>query len=272
MAELGPSTAGQIEAHLAGRAARREGSLVGPQRHQVGGRGVVGVGGADDGHAGRIRAALRPDRAGAAAGGAGPSRSTTTRRCASSTLRAATALGVGTEADIRDYFRLRPRQVKPAIAGLVAGGRTRTRRGRRMDGTGLPACRARRCRAGTAGTALLCPFDPLIFFRPRVRAAVRLPLPHRDLHAGGQAAIRLLRVAVAARRPVGRPSGPQGRPPGRDALHAVAAFIEQRATRGRGAAHGGRTAVDGVMAGLSDVTVGERGDLAAGVGPCAGVL
>ena len=31
-------------------------------------------------------------------------------------LRAATALGVGTEADIRDYFRLGATQVKPAIS------------------------------------------------------------------------------------------------------------------------------------------------------------
>ena len=38
------------------------------------------------------------------------------------TLRAATALGVGTEADIRDYFRLAAQQVKPAIAKLVADG------------------------------------------------------------------------------------------------------------------------------------------------------
>ena len=35
-------------------------------------------------------------------------------------LRAAGALGVGTEADIRDYFRLSAQQVKPAIADLLA--------------------------------------------------------------------------------------------------------------------------------------------------------
>ena len=38
------------------------------------------------------------------------------------TLRAATALGVGTEADIRDYFRLAAQQVKPAMAKLLADG------------------------------------------------------------------------------------------------------------------------------------------------------
>jgi uncharacterized protein YcaQ len=83
------------------------------------------------------------------------------------TLRAAGALGVGTEADIRDYFRLSAQQVKPAIAALLASGEIE-----RVDveGWSAPAY----LRAGRTvprldrGTALLCPFDPLIFFRPRV--------------------------------------------------------------------------------------------------------
>jgi uncharacterized protein len=83
------------------------------------------------------------------------------------TLRAATALGVGTEADIRDYFRLSAQQVKPAIADLVAAGEVE-----RVDVAGWTA--PAYLRAGQVvprtdrGTALLCPFDPLIFFRPRV--------------------------------------------------------------------------------------------------------
>ncbi len=83
------------------------------------------------------------------------------------TLRAAGALGVGTEADIRDYFRLSAAQVKPAIAELVAAGDLE-----RVEVAGWPA--PAYLRAGRAvprtdrGTALLCPFDPLIFFRPRV--------------------------------------------------------------------------------------------------------
>jgi uncharacterized protein len=83
-------------------------------------------------------------------------------------LRAATALGVGTEADLRDYFRLAAGQATPAIAKLVADGELE-----RVDVDGwsapayLPAGQTipRRDR----GTALLCPFDPLIFFRPRVQ-------------------------------------------------------------------------------------------------------
>ncbi|OCB11006.1 hypothetical protein A5717_21405 [Mycolicibacterium porcinum] len=81
------------------------------------------------------------------------------------TLRAATALGVGTEADIRDYFRMGAKQVKPALAKLVADRELEP-----VDVEGAPAY----LRAGQTvprrdrGTALLCPFDPLIFFRPRV--------------------------------------------------------------------------------------------------------
>jgi len=83
------------------------------------------------------------------------------------TLRAATALGVGAEADIRDYFRLSAAQVKPALAGLLAAGEIERVE---VQGWSAPAY----LRSGQTvprsdrGTALLCPFDPLIFFRPRV--------------------------------------------------------------------------------------------------------
>ncbi|WP_204803519.1 winged helix-turn-helix domain-containing protein [Mycobacterium riyadhense] len=82
-------------------------------------------------------------------------------------LRAATALGVGTEADLRDYFRLSAKQIKPAIADLLAKGEIERVN---VEGWSAPAY----LRAGRTvprldrGTALLCPFDPLIFFRPRV--------------------------------------------------------------------------------------------------------
>jgi hypothetical protein len=83
------------------------------------------------------------------------------------TLRAATALGVGSEADIRDYFRLSAQQIKPAIAELLATGEIE-----RVDVDGWSAPAYLRSGRGVPrldrGTALLCPFDPLIFFRPRV--------------------------------------------------------------------------------------------------------
>ncbi len=81
--------------------------------------------------------------------------------------RAATALGIGTEADIRDYFRLAPAQSKPAVADLVAAGELDRVE---VDGWSAPAYlhTERVIPRRAKGTALLCPFDPLIFFRPRV--------------------------------------------------------------------------------------------------------
>lgn len=102
-------------------------------------------------------------------------------------LRAAGALGVGTEPDLRDYFRLNPKQSKPAVAALVAEGELEEVE---VDGWSAPAY----LRAGQnvprldRGTALLCPFDPLIFFRPRVerlfefhyRIEIYTPAPKRQ--------------------------------------------------------------------------------------------
>jgi len=103
------------------------------------------------------------------------------------TLRAAGALGIATEADIRDYFRLSPKLSKPAIAKLVADGELEPVE---VDGWAAQAY----LRAGQIvprsdrGTALLCPFDPLIFFRPRVerlwqfhyRIEIYTPAPKRQ--------------------------------------------------------------------------------------------
>ena len=103
------------------------------------------------------------------------------------TLRAAGALGIATEADIRDYFRLSPKRSKPAIAKLVADGELEPVE---VDGWAAQAY----LRAGQIvprrdrGTALLCPFDPLIFFRPRVerlwqfhyRIEIYTPAPKRQ--------------------------------------------------------------------------------------------
>lgn len=82
-------------------------------------------------------------------------------------LRAATAHGIGTESDLRDYYRLRRSQTLPAIAELVAEGELEPVE---VAGWDKPAY----LRAGAAtprrieGAALLCPFDPLVFCRPRI--------------------------------------------------------------------------------------------------------
>lgn len=179
------------------------------------------------------------------------------------TLRAATALGVATEADLRDYFRLGARQVKPAIADLLAAGDIEQVD---VDGWSAPAY----LRAGQTiprrdrGTALLCPFDPLIFFRPRVerlfggfhyRIEIYTPQPKRqfgyyvwpfllDGHLVGRVDLKADRAARA--------------------LQVIGAFTES----GRDPVQvaGPLAAQLQSMAGwlgLTDVVVGQRGDLVA---------
>lgn len=169
VAELGPSTAGQIEAHLA--------SKLSAQRRKKGtwwtrsdtkwvaealfSSGVLTT-------ATRVGFARHYDLVERVLPAAVLAREVDDGEALRElTLRAATALGVGTEADIRDYFRLSAAQAKPAIAQLLADGDIERVD---VDGWSAPAY----LRAGRTvprvdrGTALLCPFDPLIFFRPRV--------------------------------------------------------------------------------------------------------
>jgi uncharacterized protein YcaQ len=177
-------------------------------------------------------------------------------------LRAATALGVATEADIRDYFRLGAKQIRPAIAALVADGELEPVE---VDGwsaaaylrAGQPVARRDR------GTALLCPFDPLIFFRPRVE---RLFNFHYRIEIYTPAAKRQFGYYVwpflLDGRLVGRVDIKAER--ARDALHVVGAFTEPGQDAARVA---DALAVElrsmASWLGLGDVTVGERGDLTA---------
>jgi uncharacterized protein len=181
------------------------------------------------------------------------------------TLRAASALGVATEADLRDYFRLAARQVKPAIADLVTDGRLERVE---VDGWSAPAYLV----AGQSiprrdrGTALLCPFDPLVFFRPRVerlfdfhyRIEIYTPAPKRQF--GYYVWPFLLdgelvgRVDLKADRTA-------------DVLTVVGAFAEPGRDPARlaGPLASELTTMAGWL-GLSGVAVGERGDLAPALG------
>ncbi|MGK2901320.1 MAG: winged helix-turn-helix domain-containing protein [Mycobacterium sp.] len=173
-------------------------------------------------------------------------------------LRAAGALGVGTEPDLRDYFRLNPKQSKPAVAALVAEGELEP-----VDVAGWSA--PAYLRAGQKvprrdhGTALLCPFDPLIFFRPRMerlfgfhyRIEIYTPAPKRQF--GYYVWPFLLDGELVGRVDLKRADG---------ALNVVGAFTEVGQDRARVAAAlaGELTSMAGWL-GVDDVTVGGRGDL-----------
>ena len=177
------------------------------------------------------------------------------------TLRAATALGVATEADIRDYFRLRPAQVRPAIAELI---RTGDLEQVEVTGWSAPAY----LRSGQAvprtdrGSALLCPFDPLIFFRPRVARVfgfeyrIEIYTPAAQRRFGYYVWPFLLdgelvaRVDLKADRVAG-------------VLRVVGAFVEDHQDRSRvAAALAGELATMAGWLGLDDVAVGQIGNLA----------
>jgi uncharacterized protein len=182
-------------------------------------------------------------------------------------LRAATALGVATEPDIRDYFRLSPKQAKPAIAKLVADGELEAVE---VDGWTAPAY----LRVGQTvprrdrGTALLCPFDPLIFFRPRVqrlfdfhyRIEIYVPAPKRQFGY-------YVWPFLLDGRLVGRVDLKAERT--RDALHVVGAFAEPGQQPSRIAdALATELRTMATWLGLSEVTVGKKGDLAGALRKC----
>jgi len=92
-----------------------------------------------------------------------PSEADAKRELISITAR---ALGVATEPDLRDYFRISHESSKQALADLVTSGELVPVE---VDGWRAPAYvwhEARRPR-GIAARALLAPFDPLVWYRER---------------------------------------------------------------------------------------------------------
>ncbi|MCA2242839.1 YcaQ family DNA glycosylase [Mycobacterium sp. WUMAC-067] len=262
VAELGPSTAGQIEAHLAAEPRGPRGSWWGSRSdtkwvaEALFSSGVLTT-------ATRVGFARHYDLVERVLPAAVLARQVDDDEAIRElTLRAAAALGVGTEADIRDYFRLSAAQVKPAIAELLAAGDIERVD---VDGWSAPAY----LRAGRTvpradrGTALLCPFDPLIFFRPRVERLF-------EFH------YRIEIYTPAAKRQYGYYVWPllmDGRLVARvdlkadrtaDSLRVVGAFAEPEAPKARvAAALAGELESMASWLGLGGLSVSGRGDLAA---------
>ena len=81
--------------------------------------------------------------------------------------RAASAHGIGTAADLADYFRMSLRDSRPRLAELVDAGDLREVS---VAGWREPAFLARGARRPprVAARALLSPFDPVVWYRPRL--------------------------------------------------------------------------------------------------------
>jgi uncharacterized protein YcaQ len=82
-------------------------------------------------------------------------------------LQAVTAYGVAVLADIADYFRMPATALKPRIGELVASGRLEqlTVEGWKAPAYAIPDTSAPN---QVDACALLAPFDPLIWYRPRL--------------------------------------------------------------------------------------------------------
>jgi hypothetical protein len=261
VAELGPSTAGQIEAHLAAEPRGRKGPWWDRSDTKWVAEALFAAGVLTT--ATRVGFARHYDLTENVLPSDVVARQVDDDEAVRAlTLRAATALGVGTEADIRDYFQLSVHKARPAIAELVRTGELERVE---VDGWTAPGY----LRAGQIvprrdrGTALLCPFDPLIFFRPRVqrlfqfryRIEIYTPAPKRQYGY-------YVWPFLLDGRLVGRVDLKAERT--KDALHVVGAFVEADAE----GAHVAAALADelNMMAswlGLADVTVGNRGDLTA---------
>ncbi len=260
VAKLGPSTAGQIEAHLAAEPRRKKGTWWTRSDTKWVAEALFASGVLTT--ATRVGFARHYDLVERVLPPSVLAREVDDDEAVRElTLRAATALGVGTEADLRDYFRLSAQQVKPAIADLLATGEIERAD---VDGWSAPAY----LRAGRTvprrdrGTALLCPFDPLIFFRPRVerlfgfhyRIEIYTPAAKRQygyyvwpLLLDGQL---VARVDLKADR-------------ASDSLRVVGAFGEPDVAPGRVAeALAGELESMASWLGLGGISVSGRGDLA----------
>lgn len=175
--------------------------------------------------------------------------------------RSAEALGVATEPDLRDYYRLRPAPSRRAVAELVEAGVLEPVAVQDWRDTAYRHVRARTPRSVT-GRALLCPFDPLVWERARAerlfgfRYRIEIYVPESRREYGYYVFPFLLDGQLVARADLkaDRRAG---------VLRVPGAFLEAGRDAGRVAEELAASLRE--MAGwlgLDGVVVGDRGDLA----------
>jgi uncharacterized protein YcaQ len=177
------------------------------------------------------------------------------------TERSARALGIATEAELRDYYRLAPDVNRRAVAELEDAGILEP-----VVVTGWNRKMYRHVDARTprriTGRALLCPFDPLIWERDRTermfgfryRIEIYVPEPKREF--GYYVFPFLLDGELVARADLkaDRAAG---------LLRVQGAFAESNVDKARVLVElAGELRVMAEWLGLSGVAVGDRGDLA----------
>ena len=174
--------------------------------------------------------------------------------------RAARAMGIATERDLRDYFRMGPAETRARIAELVEEGALTSATVEGWEQTAYVAAGAARPRKIEA-SALLSPFDNLIWFRERAErifdARIRLEIyTPAHLRTHGYYVLPFLqgetltaRVDLKADRKAGR-------------LLVQAAHAEPAADSETAEALARELRVMAGWLGLSDVTVADKGDLA----------
>jgi uncharacterized protein YcaQ len=180
-------------------------------------------------------------------------------------LRAARAHGVGTAADLADYYRLSVREARPRLAELVSAGALHEVK---VEGWREPAYyhpQARLPRQVHAA-ALLSPFDPLVWCRPRVARLfgfdyrVEIFVPAEKRKWGYYVLPFLLGDRLAARVDL------KADRPGRRLL-VPAAYLEARAEAGAvAAALAAELRTLAAWLGLEMVVVGTRGNFARPLG------
>ncbi|MCW2784860.1 MAG: cytoplasmic protein [Marmoricola sp.] len=175
--------------------------------------------------------------------------------------RAAISHGLGTEPDLRDYYRMKPAESQAAVAALVEDGELVPVS---VEGITRPVYLHRDARLArkVTASALLSPFDPLVWERSRTeelfgfryRIEIYVPEPKREF--GYYVLPFLLGEAIVARVDLkaDRKAG---------VLQVKAAYAEAAAPAGTAEALALELRRLAGWLGLDDIVVTLRGDLAA---------